>query len=61
LETILIIYNIMSVADISLNVPGWYCKGYTTDAKASVVLEAWFKGGKTFSDIKPKINDKYLG
>ena len=46
----------MSVADISLNQPGWYCKGYTTDASASVVLQAWFEGNKTFSDIIEKIN-----
>jgi|TARA_B110000483_G_scaffold33584_1_gene40849 hypothetical protein len=44
----------MTATDISLNVPGWYCKGNNATRTVGVVLEGWFEDGAT--DILDKIN-----
>jgi hypothetical protein len=46
----------MTATDISLNVPGWYCKGNNKDRTVGVVLEGWFEGDANAADILDKIN-----
>jgi hypothetical protein len=46
----------MGETDISLNVPGWYCKGNNEDQSANVVLEGWFEGNANAAYILDKIN-----